>query len=468
MEFEPALFDIMRELAGNDLAERFRSASWENVNYASYPRNYVGQFLTLEEALDDRAPRSPWWGLPTKNTVDRAATVLPGLLEDYMHLVGIDYTVLYPTLGLYPPTVDDEEMRLAGCRAVNTYLQEIVKGHEAYMTAVAVIPMHTPQEAIAELDFVVNTLGAKAIVVASHVARPVPKALRLYPEAAVFSQWMDFFAIDSAYDYDPFWAKCVELGVSPTFHTPIYGNGVRGSVTNWMFNHVGAFAAGAEAICRALTFGGVPNRFPNLNFGFLEGGVGYAVSLYADLIGHWKKRNKNAIRDYDPARIDMDLLRHLFKTYGGPLVQARLERVGQQEMKFKAFTAEAGVVDAAALDEFAAMQVEKPEDFKRIFSHYYFGCEADDPVNAAAYNTKLNPYGQRFNVVLSSDIGHFDVPDISEVLEEAHELVDDGLFSADDFRDFTFATPARLWTGSNPDFFKGTSVEAAVAKELGG
>jgi len=36
-----------------------------------------------------------------------------------------------------------------------------------------------------------------------------------------------------------------------------------------------------------------------------------------------------------------------------------------------------------------------------------------------------------------------------------------------DFREFTFTNAARLHTRNNPDFFKGTAIEQAVAAELG-
>ena len=50
--------------------------------------------------------------------------------------------------------------------------------------------------------------------------------------------------------------------------------------------------------------GGVPRRFPKLNFAFLEGGVGWACLLYSGFLGHWEKRNGRAIRGLDPARLD--------------------------------------------------------------------------------------------------------------------------------------------------------------------
>ena len=53
-----------------------------------------------------------------------------------------------------------------------------------------------------------------------------------------------------------------------------------------------------------------------------------------------------------------------------------------------------------------------------------------------------------------------------EVLEEAYELVEDGLINEDDFRDFTFTNPVMLHARGNPNFFKGTVVEDSVDKLL--
>ena len=111
--------------------------------------------------------------------------------------------------------------------------------------------------------------------------------------------------------------------------------------------------------------------------------------------------------------------------------------------------------------------IEKAEDIKGLFiPNFYFGCEADDPMNAIAFNARLNPFGARLKAIFSSDIGHWDVPDMEEVLEEAHELVEHDVITPDDFRDFVFTNPTTLWTGTNPDFFKGTVVEGAVDKLL--
>ena len=56
-----------------------------------------------EERRDQRTSRPPWWALPTKNTLDRATATLPKLLYERLDDIGIDFTVLYPTLGLLFP-----------------------------------------------------------------------------------------------------------------------------------------------------------------------------------------------------------------------------------------------------------------------------------------------------------------------------------------------------------------------------
>ena len=121
----------------------------------------------------------------------------------------------------------------------------------------------------------------------------------------------------------------------------------------------------------------------------------------------------------------------------------------------------------ATLDDFAACGIERAEDFRERFGNFYFGCEADDRMNVWAFNDRVNPLGTRINALFSSDIGHFDVADMSEVLEEAYELVDDGLMTSDDFKAFTFDNPVHFWTSGNRDFFRGTAVEADVEALLG-
>ena len=74
--------------------------------------------------------------------------------------------------------------------------------------------------------------------------------------------------------------------------------------------------------------------------------------------------------------------------------------------------------------------------------------------------------GDKLNAFYSSDIGHWDVVDAVRVLPEAYEFLEDGRLSAADFRAFTFENVVKLHAGTNPDFFKGTAVEAQAASVL--
>jgi predicted TIM-barrel fold metal-dependent hydrolase len=447
IEFLPAVCDHLKALAGQDVVDRFNVV----INSAEMTRQIDAQTKRELGIL-----RMPWWGLPTRNTLDRATAMLPQLMYDRLDEFGLDFAVLYPTYGLFSMSLDDDELRCAVSRAFNEYQAETFKPYSDRLTPVAIIPMHTPEEAIEALDHAVLECGLKAAMVAGHVMRPFAGVDHRK------ARWMDTFCIDSVHDYDPVWARFSELGVAPTFHSSGMGWGSRDSVTNYVFNHLGNFATAGESICRALFMGGVPWRFPNLKFAFLEGGVGWGANLYADIIGHWEKRNPKHIQHYNPANLDRELLVDLFKRYGTSAMTDRIDRLGEG-LNFLSEPAE----DPGSLDEFSACEIESSEDIRQVFEkQFHFGCEADDPMNASAFNTMQNPLGARLPAIFSSDIGHWDVPDMREVLEEAWELVDDGVLTTADFRAFVFENPVSLWAGGNPDFFKGTVVEDAVAKQL--
>jgi hypothetical protein len=111
------------------------------------------------------------------------------------------------------------------------------------------------------------------------------------------------------------------------------------------------------------------------------------------------------------------------------------------------------------IDDFAAARIERKSDIRDLFvPKFFFGCESDDPTVTYAFSP-ANPFGAKLGAILSSDISHFDVPDMTEVLEEAWELVEEKGMSEEDFHAFSFGNPVRLWASLNPDFFKDTVVE---------
>jgi hypothetical protein len=109
------------------------------------------------------------------------------------------------------------------------------------------------------------------------------------------------------------------------------------------------------------------------------------------------------------------------------------------------------------LDDFAACNITRKEDWVDLYAASYYRLRGHDRMNVTAFG-RANPFGARINAIFSSDIGHFDVPNMLSPIPEAYELVEDELITSDDFRDFTFANAVRLWGTQNPRFFEGTRV----------
>ena len=206
-------------------------------------------------------------------------------------------------------------------------------------------------------------------------------------------------------------------------------------------------------------------RFPQLRFSFLEGGAGWACGLYNDLIGHWEKHNRETVANFDPRKLDRDLLRKLFREYGSDYGDAIVAKLGQDESQLLWGSREEDPAKPSDIDEWARAGIESKEDIRdRFVPQFYFGCEGDDRMTALAFNPKLNPIGSLLNAIHSSDLGHFDLPDMRDAAYEAWELVEHGLINEDDFRDFVFVNAVRAKTDMNPDFFKGTSIASPVAR----
>lgn len=155
-------------------------------------------------------------------------------------------------------------------------------------------------------------------------------------------------------------------------------------------------------------------------------------------------------------------MRQLFAEYGGPALAVKLnEKHNRSHLLWG--TPE----DSAGVQEWAACKMERAEDIVGLFaSPSYFGCEGDDPITAWAFDTKRNPFGAMLKTIYGSDFGHWDLPDMRDAAAEAWELIEHGIITEDNFRNFVFVNPVKHKTDINPDFFKGTVVEAQVEKLL--
>jgi predicted TIM-barrel fold metal-dependent hydrolase len=454
LEYGPVMREEFRRIGGEAAVEALATAT------SRVPSSLK---MSVAERSRKRVGQEAFWSSPSENVLDRATAMMPKLMYERLDDLGIDFCVVYPTAGLGFHRMQDTRLRRAICRAYNVFTADQFRGLSDRIIPAAIIPMYTPEEAIEELEFVVKQLGYKVVMVGGLMRRRVPALEDENPEASKHVEWYDVVGLDSPYDYDPVWAKCLELKVAPSFHNGARSILLRNSPSNFCYNHIGHFASAGHAVAKAMFLGGVTRRFPQLNFAFLEGGAGWACMLYADLIGHWEKRNRQAIESTNPNNLNLGKLQELARKYGSPAVAEAVSR-GEGLEGDSNSTMTGGVED---LDDYFRCKIEKKSDLKDLFvPRFYFGCEADDPTNAWAFNRKANPMGARLNALFSSDVGHFDVPDMAEVVPEAYELVEHGLIDDNDFRDFMFTNAVRFWGEVNPDFFKGTVVEKAAAQVL--
>ena len=129
------------------------------------------------------------------------------LLYERLDEIGTDFAVIYPTAGLGLPRIKDDATRRAVIRAYNIVAADYFRDYSDRITPAAIIPMHTPEEAIEELEFVTKQLGSKVGMFGSNLPRPVPSAAAEDDGLRRFTVWYDVLGIDSPYDDDPVSAK---------------------------------------------------------------------------------------------------------------------------------------------------------------------------------------------------------------------------------------------------------------------
>jgi predicted TIM-barrel fold metal-dependent hydrolase len=447
----PVFLEYLDEVGGSAAVDHIRSI-WRQ-NGAWYRSDW-------EQRHRQRLRRTIWWGVTT-NTLDKASALLPGLLNERLPELGIDFAIIYPSFGLTINGLVDSDLGRAAARAYNRMTWDMFAPYQARFAPVAILPAYTPDEAIEELEHAVG-LGYKAIMLRGNQERPIAAAAEgIDPKKAAW--YCDNIALDSPYDYEPLWQRCVELGTAVTQHAGSPRWSDRASISNFTYNHVGHFAESNHAFARGVFLGGVVHRHPRLNFGFMEGGVSWACQQYADMIAHWEKRRPDGLQR--PSATNLAEMRDLIARYGDERLKANADALMNS---LDAFRPECSIEELGrpehVADDFAASGVTSKEDIRAAYAgNFYYGCEADDPATMWAFDPRL---GARLKPVFSSDFTHFDVPDFREVVPEAFEMVEDGCVTEQDFREFTFTNAARLHTANNPTFFKGTVVEQAVAEEL--
>src|SRR5262249_26906920 len=221
--------------------------------------------------------------------------------------------------------IDDEELRRGVCRGFNDFYAATYAPYADRLTVAGIVPMHTPQEAIAELEHCA-AIGLRVVGLPEGVIRPIPEPEPADPSPFLMPGqrfWFDNFGLDAAFDYDPVWRRARELGFAVNFHAGFGQMPWQSwtSISNYCFNHAGSLAARMNVLVKSLYMGGVTRRLPEVDFAVLECGVGWAAILLHDLVEHWEKRNPRALEALDPAGIDWQELERLMRRHGSDLLE---------------------------------------------------------------------------------------------------------------------------------------------------
>jgi predicted TIM-barrel fold metal-dependent hydrolase len=389
--------------------------------------------------------RPVWW--TPSDTFDYATTAMPALYHERLGEAGIDFAVVYPSRGLTLLSMENADTRVGLARLYNEYVAQAYAPYRDRISPVAVIPAHTPAEGIAALEHA-HCLGLKAALMPSFVWRPIPAFADAPVEYRSRLQRVDNFGLDSEYDYDPFWAKAVELDFPLSCHTSGFKLAGHFSPSNYSYA-AGHFAAVGEGTAKSLFLGGVTTRFPDLRIALLEGGVAVGVRVFGDLVSRFEKRGRAALDRLNPANLDAAELFRVAEKYAPNLTRYRPEQL----------VPGVSAVDGQ-VDDFAQSGVTSVEEIRDAFCrNFFWGCEGDDPLVGLAYDRRVNPLGAQLRPMMGSDLGHWDVPSFTMPLVEAYELVEDGILTPEQFKEFVNTNAVRFYAGTGSSFFAGTAVQ---------
>ena len=165
LEPMPIFLDYLRDVGGPVRGRALREEGRPSAVVRVEPRGAPGA----------PAHRPTWWGEPA-NTLDRATAMVPApLLRAARRL---RHRLLPCSTPRSASSTSSQSRRGAApgwpARREPDERGDVRALSRTASTPAAVVPVHTPEEAIEEATYAVRELGMKVLMIANHVRRPVP------------------------------------------------------------------------------------------------------------------------------------------------------------------------------------------------------------------------------------------------------------------------------------------------------
>src|SRR2546430_17636970 len=107
VEYAPVFGEKIRKVTGDLGANGFLQSQRRGPDSLS---------MTPEQRAERGVAMEGFWGRQSTNTRDRATAMMPRMLYDRLHGLGIDFGTVYPTAGLGIPRTAADATRRAGVR----------------------------------------------------------------------------------------------------------------------------------------------------------------------------------------------------------------------------------------------------------------------------------------------------------------------------------------------------------------
>lgn len=127
LEAMPVFLNYLKAVAGARVADRYGSAMFDTFLDPRWST------FSNHECRDRRILRPTWWAVPMKNTLDLATAMMPKLMHERLDEMGLDLSVVYPTLGLLTIALEDDELRRASARALNTMKADMFREYSDHL-----------------------------------------------------------------------------------------------------------------------------------------------------------------------------------------------------------------------------------------------------------------------------------------------------------------------------------------------